>query len=824
MNCTEATKLLNRRAGELSLAELAGHVFPDVSDLGTHLSACTKCREEFERLRQVRRQLASVATDRPSDLEVENMWAAVATQVDNQVVAEDQVADITGWWTRNRSTAVALVGVAAVLMIALQLGNLRYVKNAARLAVNSNAKGIGASAKHFQAHDSSLLSASLNDSSDDPSGWGTPVHATRRAKKEPAPEYTTGLSPTSQTPPPATPALPPAAAPAKSAQGKVKIKYDDTNPAFLLDTGDELESLVAYDLEQIEPSRQNDTAAKDSEAKREPPEPRPGERPAALAQNLKIIKTGELAIEVPAYATAVEKLEEIVDKMGAFIADATTREEAGGALVGRIVIRVSPERFEELFSALKAIGRVDSENVKAADVTAEFVDTEARIRTLQVTEERLRELITNKSFVDKIASLLEVERELNRVRTQIEQLQGQLRVMADRIAFSTITLTLREPGRTVPSASLSVEVLVLDVAAQAMSELLAKTGGRLVSGKTSKRNDGTLMGTYQLETSLAHFAEVVSGIESLGRVQERQVADQQFGNADESWAQHVRCGIALVLFERTRQLPSGGVRLEVGDLEQAMPRLMDMLAQFEASVASNQASHSTAGSTSAELRIRVPAGRFAALVDSLSELGRVISKSISGESGAIQGGAAAVPCDLVVSLAEESQQVPHGAMTIEVSTFETARQSLSRAIGEHNAQVGSSASNQRSDGTWQGTFRLLVPAGQMESFVRKLEALGRVSSRQISGLGLGDLSRIDPDALGSLDVSLAEKSTLTPAPEETAGSIRARIRDGLGGFYQSIGLIAYGLTVMLPWLVLAAVLALIAARVRAGIRKRQAAQ
>ncbi|MBI1826997.1 MAG: DUF4349 domain-containing protein [Planctomycetes bacterium] len=545
--------------------------------------------------------------------------------------------------------------------------------------------------------------------------------------------------------------------------------------------------------------------------------------PSPIPQNLKIIKTGELTIEVPGYGDSMARVEQIVREKGGFVADGSTHEEVGGALVGRMVVRMAPERFEETFAALKAVGRVLAENVKAADVTAEYVDLDARIKSLQITEERLRELIANKSFVDKIASLLEVEKEMNRVRTEIEQLQGQLRVMADRVGLSTIVLTVREPGRTVPSASLSVEVGTLAESASKMGDMLGKTDGRLVSGKTSKRSDGTLMGTYSIETNLARFAEVVGGIEALGRVEERQVKDQQFSEAGQPWAKNVTCSIALVLFERSRQLPTASVRIEVDKLDATMKRLSEILDVNDATLASNQASRMSDGSNSAEIKLRVPAGKFGGLFDALASLGRMTSKSVAGESSGIVGGAAAVPCDVSLTLAEKPREVPKGSMAIEVAAFDVARQALSRAIAERQVQVLSSSSNQRDDGTWLGSFRLGVPAKEMEGFVSKLESLGRVAARQITGLGLGDLSRIDPDSLGVIELTLAEKASFTPAPDEASASIRARIRDGLGGFYSSIGMIAYGLTVLLPWLLLAGIFGWLLARIRKAMRNRKAA-
>jgi len=809
-----------------------GHV-SDWSELDAHLDACPQCRAEFEELRRVRRLLATAANDRPNDMEVQTMWTALQAAV--AIPATASVANPKGWWVRNRSLVASLTGVAAVLMLAFQLGNLHYggfssgtVRLPASFTNVDASHPTGSAAPDFAAMTRGQGDLSIpRSSNEEPARIERlkPPKASARIERLGEVQASLGdVSGTAKSEP--APPLPPEPAERSSnsagvtAHADVSVHADDYRQisyGYQVPSGprDKEERNAATSKAGLSPPN----GTKDVAALADTPPP---QIQSPVPQNLKIIKTGELTVQVPVYGDSIARVEKIVQEKSGYIADGSTREEAGGALVGRMVIRIPSERFEETFTALKAVGRVESENVKAADVTAEYVDVEARIHSLQITEERLRDLIANKSFVDKIASLLEVEKELNRVRTEIEQFQGQLRVMADRVGLSTIVLTLREPGRTVPSASLSVEVSTLDEAAQRLGDLLAKTDGRLVSGKTSKRSDGTLMGNYQLETSLARFSEVVSGVEALGRVEERQVKDQQFNEAGEPWAKQVTCTIALVLFERSRQLPTATVRLEVDKLEEAMKRLGEILQAHDAALASNQATRQSDGSNAAEIRVRVPAGRFAGLFESLAPLGRITSKAVSGEAGRIVGGAAAVPCDVALTLAEKPREIPRGTMSIEVETFETARQALSRTIAERQVQVLNSSSNQRNDGTWQGAFRLGVPAKDMEAFVGKLEAFGRVAARQISGLGLGDLSRTDPDALGVIDLTIGEKSTIAPAPDESAASIRTRVRDGLGGFYTSIGLIAYGIVVLLPWLLLAGLLGWLVARIRTALRNRRA--
>lgn len=544
---------------------------------------------------------------------------------------------------------------------------------------------------------------------------------------------------------------------------------------------------------QAEPASQPvETPARSAQA---PPAAQPRPR------DTKVIKTGALATEVEDYEQATKDVSSILDRFDCFLADASTKEAAGGALIGELVIRVSPVDFEGLFAALRQVGRLESEDIKSADVTAEYVDIEARIAALKVTEERLVELVKSKSFVDRMEDLLKVEQEMNRVRTEIEQNEGRLRVMADRVALSTIAMTLREPVRTVPSAAISVEVPVHDEAAAALGEALVALDARMVSGKVTQLDQGALVGDYLVKVSLARFGQALAAISNLGRVEARDVRDWREQSAGAKWADRVTCDVALKLFERTRDLPSGAMTVQVDDLPKAMAALDELLSPSNAAVISNRTNKRNDGSSTADLQVRIPAGEFSALVAKLDALGRVTARQLAGEAGSIAGGAADTPCTLALTLAEPVRQIPSGGMVIEVQTFADARDRLAELVGKHSIQVLASSSSQRTDGTWVGQFQLGITASGIDTAVSDLEKLGKVSSREIRGIGLGELSKIDANALGVLEIILAEKAAINPGAE--GNTIRSYLRDGLSGLYASLGLIAYGLVVMAPWLVIA---------------------
>lgn len=563
--------------------------------------------------------------------------------------------------------------------------------------------------------------------------------------------------------------------------------------------------------QQGQPGRPVDAGGKDENRRGVPGD---GE---ANIDRPKIIKTGELTVEVKNYGEAAARAETMMMKHGGFMADSRNADRPGGTKSGTLVIRVAPEKFEELFADLKKLGTVLQERAGGQDITAQYVDTEARILNLQVAEARLQELIKTKTWMDKVSSLLEVERELTRVRGQIESYQGQMRVWKDQISLSTIRLTLQEPERSVPGGHLGVEVPALEDAKKTLDGVLARIGGQVVSGQNSKRGDGTLIGDYTLRVKFGKFADLIGAVKMLGRTQDERVSNQPFGNAVPEGAEDVPCDISVRLAERSIQLPSGALSLEVQGIADGLKKLEPLLSDAKAIIVSNQTQRQGDGSTTANITVRVPAGTFQQLADALPGLGRVSQRTINGESGKVLGGAAEQPCNLSLYLFEPAKQVPSGSMTVEVSGFTAARDSLTALVKEREVQVESATSRDNPDGTMSGSFLLGIRADKMDETVKAIEGLGKVKVRQLTGLGLGELANVDKDVIGKVQVVLTEKPALAPQEE---GAFRLMLRDTFGGFLNSMGYIIRGLGMILPWLAIFGVVLLGAVR---WSRRREAA-
>lgn len=164
------------------------------------------------------------------------------------------------------------------------------------------------------------------------------------------------------------------------------------------------------------------------------------ESPAA--DNRKIIYTASLSIVVDDFSGVEQSITSLVKQYGGFIASANLALNQGSERSGTWTVRIPVASFESFLDATGDLGVPERREQNGLDVTEEYVDLEARIRSKKKLEERILELLADNK--GEIKDVIEVERELSRVRTEIEQMEGGLRYLADRTELTTVTLTVRE--------------------------------------------------------------------------------------------------------------------------------------------------------------------------------------------------------------------------------------------------------------------------------------------------------------------------------------------------------------------------------------------
>jgi hypothetical protein len=196
--------------------------------------------------------------------------------------------------------------------------------------------------------------------------------------------------------------------------------------------------------------------------------------PLANLAERKIVKTGELTLQVPSVGAAVGELRAIALSLDGYVSDSRTGGERDPAT---ITLRVPADRFDEALTRLHGMdGEVRVEATKDEDVTSSLVDLEARIRNLQASEEQYRVLVGR---AQKIDDILAVQSRLDEVRGQIEQLSAQLKHLNGLATLSTITVTLLPASTPVedaaqgwdPGATFGNAIAALVSAGQALADI-----------------------------------------------------------------------------------------------------------------------------------------------------------------------------------------------------------------------------------------------------------------------------------------------------------------------------------------------------------------
>jgi len=179
---------------------------------------------------------------------------------------------------------------------------------------------------------------------------------------------------------------------------------------------------------------------------------------SALAANQPdryLIKNAALSIETGDARHATAQLTQAVTDAGGYVSNLSESTDGLGRRSISLEVRVPSDKLDSALQQFDTLGKILSKQVTTQDVTEEYIDTESRSRNLKRTEERLLEHL---SRTGELEDIVLVEKELTRVREQIERLDGRLRFLSHRVTFSTIQIALRESpagGPLVPTDSFS---------------------------------------------------------------------------------------------------------------------------------------------------------------------------------------------------------------------------------------------------------------------------------------------------------------------------------------------------------------------------------
>ncbi len=190
-----------------------------------------------------------------------------------------------------------------------------------------------------------------------------------------------------------------------------------------------------------------------------------GVNAAPEGQDAKIILTAGLEIVVDDVSDASIRVATTVEGVGGRVFSQQT--SLGESPRSTLVLKVPPAKLSGLLEALGNVGTVIGRTQQSEDVTAQFVDLEGRISAAKASVARMRELLDKTGTVSELA---QIEGELTKRQTTLEQLLGQQRVLSSRVDLGTVTVSL-VPKDAAPKP--------IDDSLPGIGEALRKSGGAL---------------------------------------------------------------------------------------------------------------------------------------------------------------------------------------------------------------------------------------------------------------------------------------------------------------------------------------------------------
>jgi hypothetical protein len=170
--------------------------------------------------------------------------------------------------------------------------------------------------------------------------------------------------------------------------------------------------------------------------------PAGGEATKAATAGRKIIYNARVELVTEDLAGLEGRLRRLVEVSKGYYADSQVSGKTGAQRDATWKVRVPVEAYDSFLEGVKSLGELVSVRADSQDVSEEYYDVEARIKNKKIEEERLVKLLAEAT--GKLEEVLKVERELSRVREEIERFEGRLRVLANLTSLTTVTIAARE--------------------------------------------------------------------------------------------------------------------------------------------------------------------------------------------------------------------------------------------------------------------------------------------------------------------------------------------------------------------------------------------
>jgi ACT domain-containing protein/outer membrane murein-binding lipoprotein Lpp len=164
--------------------------------------------------------------------------------------------------------------------------------------------------------------------------------------------------------------------------------------------------------------------------------------PTQIPQKSQLIKTATLVLQVKEIEPSIQSATKIVESRGGDILSLQDEVPQDAAVyhTASFSFRVPQAQLDATLTDLSKVGTVESRAIQAEDVANQIVDFEARLKNLRRSETVVLSIMDRSG---SISDVLKVSQELSQLRSEIEQIQAQVQSLRQRVAYSTLNLSLK---------------------------------------------------------------------------------------------------------------------------------------------------------------------------------------------------------------------------------------------------------------------------------------------------------------------------------------------------------------------------------------------
>jgi anti-sigma factor RsiW len=548
--------------------------------------------------------------------------------------------------------------------------------------------------------------------------------------------------------------------------------------------------------------------------------------PPASEDSRKLIRNAQLDLEVKSFQAAFDQVSALTKAAGGYVDTSNSQKGGNGKLQGTIVVKVLPENLDGFLLKLRDLGEVKNQSVSTDDVTKEYFDTQARLVNSQKMEVQLQDLLKREN--SKVADLLAVERELGRVRGEIEQMQGQLKLYDFQVQYATVTMQIAEKDLRKAAAYLLKEQDNFSLFATDVEGTFQKARAAADSFKAQvltanlQHNSGSDV-SAELDVMVApdQIEPFLAQVRGLGRVanftRQTQRIAQDGGDsaqpADQTLTEKDKVSVQLAIRSDDDSRKQVALTVVAKAVDEALDQAKAAaLANAGAEILNSSLNKTPQGQSTAAMSVRVPGKEYDALLEAFRALGRPESLSIQRNDSSGAGGDDA-PVIIQLSLTDDDQPVQATNLSIVADDVDAGAQQIKQDAATAGVEVKASSFARQPDGTELAQMTLRLPMGKYPAFLETLKRAGKVESLSVQRDDCPDQTRLDDTAPAEITLQLHNQRALVADDNGLFATLRQTFGDGAGALFGSVRVIGVLLAFLAPWVVTLLLIAWIARRI-----------